>query len=360
MRDALAGVDFEDIDLATPDLPTATLAALDAAGLRAVPTGIAHGTVTALVGGRTFEVTTLRRDIATDGRHATVAFTDDFEADAARRDFTFNAMSVDRAGTLFDYFGGAADLTAGRVLFVGDPATRIAEDFLRVLRFFRFYARYARYAFEEPVEATLKALREGVPGLARLSPERVWLELTRILQAPAPVEALSLAKQLGVLDAILPTANVDRLRTMVVRGYPRRSLARLAALTNEPVDQIADRLRMSNADRETLRAIREPPPEPDLAGLRRALADASQEIVWGRIAVAGLDPSLIARVASIQPPVFPLQGRDLIAAGATPGPALGQQLAGLRSGWLDGGCVADAAELLDAWRTSQLAADPRD
>ena len=184
VRDALAGRAVTDIDLATPRTPEQVTEALQAAAIRAVPTGIEHGTVTAVVDGRGFEVTTLRRDVETDGRHAVVAFTDDWRADAARRDFTINAMSMTRTGEVFDYFGGISDLHAGVVRFVGDPAIRIAEDYLRILRFFRFFARYGRGAADT---AALAAIRGGVPGLARLSVERVWSELARILRRPIPV-----------------------------------------------------------------------------------------------------------------------------------------------------------------------------
>ena len=161
VRDTLAGLEVADIDLATPDAPADVIAALEQAGLRALPTGLAHGTVTALAEGRGFEITTLRHDLQTDGRHAVVAFTDDWRADAARRDFTINAMSATPDGTLFDYFDGAADLQAGRVRFVGDAATRIAEDYLRILRFFRFFARYAAGA---PDSEAMAAIETGVPG----------------------------------------------------------------------------------------------------------------------------------------------------------------------------------------------------
>ena len=178
--------------------------ALTGAGIKVVPTGLAHGTVTAVVNGRGFEITTLRRDVETDGRHAVVAFTADWRQDASRRDFTINAMSMVRDGTVFDYFDGTADLAAGRVRFVGDPATRIAEDYLRILRFFRFYARYGRVP---PDPATLAALQAGIPGLARLSVERVWDELRRILAAPDPSEAVVLMDRLGIWAAVLPEAS---------------------------------------------------------------------------------------------------------------------------------------------------------
>jgi poly(A) polymerase len=197
VRDALAGHEITDIDLATPRLPEQVMQALQAAGIRAVPTGLDHGTVTAVAGGRGFEITTLRRDVETDGRHARVAFTEDWRADAARRDFTINALSMTRDGAVFDYFDGVADLRAGRLRFVGDPATRIAEDYLRILRFFRFFSRYA-VGPADP--AALAAIRAGVPGLAALSAERVWSELARILSAPDPRAAISLMDELGVRE----------------------------------------------------------------------------------------------------------------------------------------------------------------
>ena len=220
VRDGLTGRDVADVDLATPEVPEAVITALETAGLKAVPTGIKHGTVTAVSDHRAFEVTTLRRDVTTDGRHAEVAWTDDWEVDAARRDFTINAMSMTRDGAVFDYFGGRADLAAGRVRFVGEPAARIAEDYLRILRFFRFQARYGQ---QEPDHVTVAALRGGVDGLARLSPERVWSEFKRILVAPEPGRSIRLMQELGVLGAILPTADIaglDRVAAGPAGGSP--------------------------------------------------------------------------------------------------------------------------------------------
>jgi len=354
VRDGVLGYPVADIDLATSLLPEDVVALVQAAGLRVIPTGLAHGTVTALVDGRSFEVTTLRRDVATDGRHATVAYTANWAADAARRDFTFNAMSLERDGTVHDHFGGRADLAAGEVRFVGDPAIRIAEDYLRVLRFFRFLARYGRGA---PDAATLAALRGGVPGLAILSPERVWSELKRILIAPDPVAALSLAGTLGVIAAVLPEAShPDRLATLVSAGAPADPLLRLAAWVDGEVDPLADRLRLSNPERDTLLAYRQPAPELTEAGFRRALADAPATVVAGRLWLAGAETSDVARLNRIAPPTFPLHGRDLLSLGATPGPALGLALQSLREEWLAGGCVADANALKARFR-GQLAGE---
>ena len=227
VRDALAGLPVADIDIATPEPPETSMARLAEAGLRVVPTGLAHGTVTAVSNHRPFEITTLRRDVATDGRHAQVVWTDDWRADAARRDFTINALSLDRDGGLHDFFGGQADLAAGRVRFVGEAGQRIAEDYLRVLRFFRFYARYGHGA---PDGAAVGAIAASVDGLAMLSAERVWSEIKRILAAPDPVPSLGLMEQLGVLAAVLPEGgDLARLAALVARGAPADPLLRMAA-----------------------------------------------------------------------------------------------------------------------------------
>jgi poly(A) polymerase/tRNA nucleotidyltransferase (CCA-adding enzyme) len=349
VRDALVGRAVADIDLATPRPPDEVTRALQAAGLRVIPTGLDHGTVTALSGGRGFEVTTLRCDVATDGRHATVAFTDDWIADAARRDLTFNAMSMARDGTLFDPFGGAADLAAGRVRFVGDPVLRVAEDYLRVLRYFRFVARYGRV---EPDSATLAALADGVPGLARLSPERVWSELKKILATPDPVAAVALMRRLDVLQAVLPEAtDLEHLERLVAAGAPAEPLLRLAALAAGDPRPLAERLRFSGGEQKRLLALTQaaPPPAADAddAELRRALADTAPEILLGRLWLAGSPAALRDRIAATPPPIFPLQGRDLLAAGLAPGPQVGILLDRLRHSWLDTGCTATREELLD-------------
>ncbi len=349
VRDALIGREVADIDLATPRSPDTVSRALRAAGLRVIPTGIDHGTVTALSGGRGFEVTTLRRDVTTDGRHASVAFTEDWSGDAARRDFTFNAMFVSRDGTLFDPFGGASDLDAGRVRFVGDPSRRIAEDFLRVLRYFRFLARYGR---GEPDAATRDALAAGAPGLGQLSPERVWSEIKRLLAAPDPVAALRLMQRLGVLAAVLPeAASAATLARLVAAGAPADPLLRLAALVPADPAALAERLRLSGAEAERLRLLSAAGPvlaeDSSDADIRRALAGTAAEALLDRLWLAGGSAGLRARVAATPRPAFPLHGRDLLGAGLQPGPDLGRQLAALRDRWLASGCTASAADLLD-------------
>jgi poly(A) polymerase len=348
VRDALAGRPVADIDLATPWAPDRVMAALKQAGLKAVPTGLAHGTVTAVADGRGFEVTTLRRDVETDGRHAVVAFTEDWRLDASRRDFTINAMSMARDGSVFDYFDGTADLRAGRVRFVGAPAARIAEDYLRVLRFFRFHARYARVL---PDVDTLDALRGGIPGLARLSVERVWMELRRILAAPEPDEAVGLMRELGVWGAVLPEAGVPfRLERL-----PADPVLRLAAaLTGDPL-AVAIRLKLSNDDRDRLvRLLATPSAGGSDANLRRLLADHSREDLIDRTWLDG-SADVRTRLAGMERPVFPLEGRHVVAMGVPAGPRVGALLRDVRQWWMDSGCCAGPAACLA--KLAQLA-DP--
>lgn len=347
VRDTLAHRSPIDVDLATPLPPETVMQVLTAAGVKVVPTGLTHGTVTAVLSSRAVEITTLRRDVQTDGRHAVVAFTDDWREDAARRDFTINAMSMTRDGAVFDYFGGVADLQAGRLRFVGDPAERVAEDYLRVLRFFRFYARYAAVP---PDAATLAALRNGVPHLGSLSAERVRHELLLILSAPNPVLAVTLMKQLDVLAAVVPEgADVAALAQLVGRGAPVDALLRVAALLTGDSLAFASRLKLSTAERDRLLALRAAPlpmPESDDVALRRLLADTPARALVDRTWLSGGDGpewSLLRdRLRSLPAPVFPLEGRNILALGVTPGPRVGALLRSVRRWWLAGGCVADA------------------
>ncbi len=349
VRDALVNLPTADIDLATPEPPEQTTAALERAGLRAIPTGLAHGTVTAVVNRRPFEITTLRRDVATDGRHATVAWTSDWQQDAARRDFTINALSLDRAGIVHDYFGGRADLSAGRVRFVGDAATRIAEDYLRILRFFRFWARYGQGA---PDEEAAIAIAGALPGLQRLSVERVWSELKRILSAPNPAPAIALMAKLGVLRAVLPEGtDPARLPALIAAGAPSDPLLRLAALLTGDATALAQRLKLSTAEAARLEALRHGPvPALDGEGApwRRLLADEDAHTLADRTWLAGgyghaWDTARDLLRATPRP-VFPLEGRDALALGYPPGPAIGEALKRTRQWWVEKGCTGDKAE----------------
>lgn len=360
VRDTLAGRPVHDVDIAAPLPPDAIAERLRAAGLKVFETGLKHGTVTAVLDHVPVEVTALRRDVATDGRHAEVAWTTDWREDAERRDFRFNAMSCDAAGNLWDYFGGREDLAAGRVRFVGDAATRLREDYLRALRFFRFWARYGRGA---PEPATLAAIRDAIPGLvARIAPERIWMELKRLLEAPDPLPALLLMRQIGLLAAVLPESDeFDGLARLVARGAPADPLLRLAALIGAgAVPSLAQRLKLSGEERATLSALTAVSDKfPDL---RVWLADRPRARAIGELWIAeardGVDrAALRAAVAAMEQPVFPLQGRDLLALGLPAGPEVGRLLSDLRSWWLDGGAVADRERCLAEARKRLGAAD---
>jgi poly(A) polymerase/tRNA nucleotidyltransferase (CCA-adding enzyme) len=289
-----------------------------------------------------------------------VAFTADWQEDAARRDFTINAMSMTRDGAVFDYFGGVADLREGRLRFVGDPAERVAEDYLRVLRYFRFFARYAAVA---PDPLTLAALRCGVPRLGSLSAERVWHELSLILSAPDPVAAVTLMEELGVLAAVVPEGtDVAALGKLIGRGAPVDALLRLAALLTGDVPAFAARLKLSAAQSDRLLALRAAPlaiPNDDDAALRRKMADTPVDVLVDRTWLSGGDGpewnSLRIRLRTLPVPRFPLEGRDILALGISPGPRVGALLRSVRRWWLDGGCTADVEACQAELRRQTLA-----
>ncbi|HSM96689.1 MAG TPA: CCA tRNA nucleotidyltransferase, partial [Rhizomicrobium sp.] len=257
VRNALMGREVSDIDIATPLTPQDVTKKLEAAKLKAVPTGIEHGTVTAISNGRPYEVTTLRRDVSTDGRRAVVAFTTDWAEDAQRRDFTMNALYADASGEVFDSVGGVADLKAGRVRFVGDPATRIREDFLRILRLFRFHAWYGKGEIDKPA---LQAAAAEKANLKQLSGERVAREMLKLLLAEDPVPVLRSMAATGLLGEIVPgELNIARLERLVSidanNFFPPDAILRLAALLPDrtaAANEISDRWKLSNADRERL------------------------------------------------------------------------------------------------------------
>jgi poly(A) polymerase/tRNA nucleotidyltransferase (CCA-adding enzyme) len=348
VRDMLAGCAVADVDFAVPLAPETVMARARAAGLKVIPTGIEHGTVTVVMPEHSFEVTSLRRDVETDGRRAVVAFVDDWKLDASRRDFTINAMSAAQDGTVFDYFGGREDLAAGRVRFVGAAAARIEEDYLRIFRFFRFFARYGRGAPDSEAVAAIARLRGGVNSL---SAERVWSELKRILAAPDPRVAVRLMRQTGVLDLVLPDADLDRFELLLRRGALDVPLLKLAALLpgeKNAAEKFAARWRLSKVEAVDLAALSAPNALTlDAADddLRRALEAEPAEILAGRTWVAPGEgwEAVRARLQTMRRPVFPLQGRDLQALGLMPGPAMGALLQQVRDWWREGGCVADAA-----------------
>jgi len=370
VRDALLARDGPDmdIDVATPLTPDAVVGALTRAGLKAVPTGIEHGTITAVAHGRPVEITTLRRDVVTDGRHAVVAFTDDWGEDAARRDFRLNALYADPGGTLHDPTGcGVDDALAGRVVFVGDPATRITEDYLRILRFFRFFAHYGQGPADAAAVAACAALKAGLDGL---SAERVSKELLKLLAAPDPRPAVGLMAGTGVLAAVLPEAgSLDRFEGLVALGSEGTDpVLRLAALLDGPVGEaVARRLRLPNRVRDRLAAACAVVPQisPGLteAEVRRCIWRSGAEAVRDRMRLArALQPSeawaaLTAVADHWTPPAFPVTGDDVVAAGTPPGPAVGRRLKALEDWWLAADFQPDRAALL-AELKARVAAGP--
>jgi poly(A) polymerase len=341
VRDTLLGRTVADIDIATVLPPEETQRALKAAKLRSVPTGIEHGTVTAISGGRPFEITTLRRDVETDGRRAVVAFTRDWSEDAQRRDFRLNALYLDRAGQLYDPTGGGiADARAGRIIFVGDARTRIREDYLRILRFFRFLAWFGRGA---PDAEALRACAELRAGLEGLSGERVSKELLKLLAAPDPRPALGWMAEAGVLAAVLPEA-VDLARferAALLTGDPLLRLAALAPDDPSAARRIAGRLRLSNA--EALRLIAaaagpialaiNPTEARRLLYVLGAEAFADRAILTG--AATGGDPEPLAALARTwERPRLPVGGEDAKALGFSEGRAIGQLLKEIEAWWI--------------------------
>ena len=364
VRDLITGHGIADIDFATPEPPDIVMRRLASAHIRTIATGLAHGTVSALAHGHSLEITTLRRDEETDGRHAVVAWTEDWREDAQRRDFTINAMSLSRDLTLFDYFHGLDDLAAHRVRFVGEAKTRIAEDALRILRYFRFDARYGGGI---PDRDAVVAIEAAVSSLDRLSAERVWSELRRILTGPDLVRTIRLMHTLGVLERLLPGGvGPDHFSRLVAAGLPPDPVLRLAALLTGSAAPVAQALRLSNTDAARLVALQKPPiPSPgmDDADLVRLLANDPADLLCGRAWLAqgraqdsddAAWEALRRRLASLPMPVFPLAGRDVVACGIPPGREVGRLLAQARDWWLGGGCVAGRAASLDHVRSLAL------
>jgi poly(A) polymerase len=347
VRDTLAGIAVKDIDMATSLLPDAVVARLEAAKIRAVPTGIAHGTVTAVVAGGPVEITTLRRDVATDGRHATVAFSHDWREDASRRDFTINALYADpKTLEISDYFDGRADLAARRVRFIGDAEARIREDYLRILRYFRFQARFGALPADADAETACAALAPGLKGLSR---ERVGWELIRLLAHPDPAPTVARMAELGVLRQVLPEADAGALPALILAEAREHAapdaLRRLAALLPaDPatVETIAARLRLSSAQKKRLAkaAARVPGDTGDARALayRLGLTEATDRLL---LAGASLGPLI-----DWTPPVFPLKGGAIVARGVHAGPDVARILHSVEDRWIAEG-FPDAARVAD-------------
>lgn len=362
VRDAVLERPIRDIDLATNAPPERVVELLGAAKIKVVPTGIAHGTVTAVVDGRPVEITTLRRDVETYGRHAKVEFTDDWAEDASRRDFTINALSLDPDGTIHDPFDGLGDLSARNVRFVGGARARINEDVLRLLRYFRFFAHYGRPPADEEA---LAACREMAPMLLQLSAERVRAELIKLLEAPTAAEVIRLMYDEGVLGHILPEAmNFDRLSRLIELeknlnlNDPIRRLASVMELDTIDLDALSQRLRLSNVQGDRLTAMAE-----HQSAIVPTLGEAERDALIYRIGTsifldvalvgwAGDDmdkgwDNLVDACNNWLPKEFPLRGDDVMALGALSGPDIGILLRAVEEWWVDGGFQANRASCIE-------------
>lgn len=374
VRNSLMGLPVTDTDLATSWEPEQVVARAEAAGIKAVPTGIDHGTVTLVIDGRGFEITTLRHDAETDGRRAKVVFGSDWQLDAERRDFTINALYADQTGTVIDLVGGLDDIASRTVRFIGDADARIAEDYLRVLRYFRFFAHYGA---GRPDAAALKACARARDKLGKLSPERVWKELKTLLKAQDPGRALLWMRQSGVLSAVLPESEkwgIDTIggliATEVALDWEPDPMLRLMAMVPPDAERmrgLSSRLKMSRAEADRLVKWSEAPviaPTLAITALDRLLYRHGAVPLVDRIRLSLVsarsriesDPSALtdaaghsrhlARARGWEKPVFPVAGADLIARGVNPGPQMGARLAALEERWVESNFSLDKSALL--------------
>lgn len=357
VRDTLLGLPVTDIDLATPLLPQEVTRRLEAADIKVIPTGIAHGTVTAIASGDHHEITTLRRDVETDGRRATIAFADDWREDAARRDFTINALYADAdTGAVDDWFDGLADLKAGRVAFIGDAATRIAEDHLRILRFYRFAARFGRGEIDAASHTAVVAARQSLKSLSR---ERIADELLKILALPDPRTIVGKMAVDGIFEVLLPERDAgfadafDRLianeEAAGVSVAPLRRLAALLPADAAIAEQVASRLRLSTRQRKHLAALGRS--RADTVRPARQLAhaigvDAARDVHLLADDAASASAAVDA-LSGWTVPEMPLKGGDIVARGIAVGPEVARILKAVEAEWV-------AEDFPDAARVAQL------
>lgn len=347
VRDLILGKEPKDIDLASDATPDETLALMKNNGIKVIETGLQHGTITAVIGGEDYEITTLRIDAETDGRHARVEFTRDWRQDAERRDLTFNAMSLDLDGNLYDYFGGLEDLKNGTAKFVGSAETRMQEDYLRILRYFRFQGRTSKPNWDKE---TLKAIQANADGLKQISGERIWMEMQKILQGNHSHEILEVMHQLGVdqyigLDLSKVHKEFDR-----VRGHMDNREALLVALLDDEADilRVAQKWKLSAQSRELMRFIannRDKPFDRNVA--MDMWTNPKIPDVYVRILARYLGKYDIAKMLKTgKPPVFPIKGQDLIDQGMKPGPEIGRTMRELEQLWKQTGYKMSREELL--------------
>ncbi|MFN7710225.1 MAG: CCA tRNA nucleotidyltransferase [Holosporales bacterium] len=367
VRDALLGIEAEDIDLATPFKPHEVQALLTAANIKTVPLGLEHGSLVAIVNHKPFQITTLRADIETDGRHAKVAFTTCWQEDAKRRDFTFNALYLAPTGDLEDPFEGCQDLTSGIVRFIGDPEARIQEDYLRILRFFRFFARFGK---GNPDAAGLQACGKYAAQLEFLSGERIHAEMMKLLGTQHPEPALQAMQDVGILEVLLEpksadARSIDFLRSLIaleeiykVAGNPLARLVSLAHRNRAQLSRIMDRWRFSKNERQFVERLVEA--QQLIQDPRRLIYGFGPEIaLYAALIEEARHPevpqlaSLMAILKNWRNPIFPLQGKDIVRLGLTPGPRIGEVLAEVEQWWIrenftpdKKACLEKAAEFL--------------
>ena len=389
VRDALLERPVKDVDIATPETPDRVMELLEAAGIKALPTGIEHGTVTAIIGDETYQITTLRRDVTTDGRRATVAFTEDWQADAERRDFTFNALSATPGGRVYDYFNGLQDLNDRVIKFVGDAGERIEEDRLRVLRFFRFIGTLGmRIGRTGDLEACIQA----APQLTELSGERIRDEIMKILSSEMHSDAVRMMRKHGILEHILPEigepaalAPLESLETGTaglesVRPDPIRRLACILDTDDKGVESVCQKLVLTNKEKRRLKALHRPgwraDPDISAAEFERVLQRLGPEIIldlilidWAHSLVEASRPSrghaekrraLIAMTESWEAKEFPLNGHDVMALGIEEGPEVSKHLDAVEAWWEEGGFTAGRTACLARLKqeVEDLAATP--
>ena len=364
VRNGLLGLAVHEIDVATTALPEEVAKRVQAAGLKAVPTGIDHGTITVVIGKHPYEVTTLRKDVETYGRHAKVEFGRDWAGDAHRRDFTINAFSVTRDGTVYDYAGGLADLEARRVRFIGDARQRIEEDYLRILRFFRFHAHYGH---DQPDAEGLAACIFEREGLEHLSRERVRMELMKLLIAPRAGPTLATMAHAGLLLRVLGgvpyLASFENMAkaeaALALAPDATRRLAALGVTIAEDAERLWQKLRLTNAEHARLAAMadhwRKFSPDVNEAAARVLLYRLKEQsftdsglLAWARSQASDHDApwrALATLPRRWSAPVFPLKAADFLARGLAPGPALGAALRAAEEAWIAAGFPGDAAEI---------------
>ncbi|MBT5073266.1 MAG: CCA tRNA nucleotidyltransferase [Kordiimonadaceae bacterium] len=332
-----------DIDIASINTPEANTALLEAAGIKVIPTGIKYGTVTAVINKKPYEITTLRRDVSTDGRHAQVEYSDDWACDAKRRDFTINALYMDANGTIFDPLGGIKDVKAGKVRFIGDADVRIKEDALRILRFFRFSSQFDMGGFDETAMLACVALKDMI---VDLSGERIWQEFEKILRSKRAIQTIPVLATIGILRQILPdfakTENFIKYTKLEKKLKLQNAIGRLSCLLPSDkniIEKSALHLKLSNDQKDNLVKFAASYPKHDLKtkSLRKVLYQYGKAVVIHNLLLLGkLDQKTLNYINNYQMPALPISGQDLLNEGWKPGPELGAELKRREQLWIDG------------------------